>query len=219
MNDLVYLKKNDAFTDSMVIAEGTGNQHESVVAILKKYHEDFEESGRLEFTDFKSGKRGRPSKVYYLNEEQATLLITYLDNTETVRDFKKNLVHQFFEMRKFIAEKATTTWIETRQQGKLTRRAETDTLQRLVEYAKEQGSTHSDKLYITYTKLANKMAGVERRDMASIMQLNNLSMMETIILHMVDSGILMGKHYKDIYKDCKARLETVTELAYLRGAT
>ena len=219
MNELVFLKKDDAFTDSMVIAEGTGNQHESVVAILKKYHEDFEESGRLEFTDFKSGKRGRPSKVYYLNEEQATLLITYLDNTETVRDFKKKLVHQFFEMRKFIAEKSTATWIETRQQGKLTRRAETDTLQRLVEYAKEQGSTHSDRLYITYTKLANKMAGVERRDMASIMQLNNLSMMETIILHMVDSGILMGKHYKDIYKDCKARLETVTELAYLKGAS
>lgn len=218
MNDLVYLKKNDAFTDSMVIANGTGNQHHTITRILRKYPADF---GKMEFMDLKSinSKSGRPTKVYLLNEEQATLLITYLDNTETVRDFKRNLVHQFFEMRKFIAEKATTTWIETRQQGKLTRKAETDTLQRLVEYAKEQGSTHSDKLYITYTKLANKMAGVERRDMASIMQLNNLSMMETIILHMVDSGILMGKHYKDIYKDCKARLETVTELAYLRGAT
>ena len=132
--------------------------------------------------------------------------------------FKEDYIKAFNSMESILREKSTQAWIETRQQGKLTRRAETDTLQRLVEYAKEQGSIHSDKLYITYTKLANKMAGVERRDMASIMQLNNLSMMETIILHMVDSGILMGKHYKDIYKDCKARLETVSELAYLRGA-
>jgi len=34
-----------------------------------------------------------------LNEQQATLLITYLRNTEPVKEFKKNLVKAFFEMR------------------------------------------------------------------------------------------------------------------------
>lgn len=215
MNELVYLKNNDAFTDSMVIASGTENQHESVVAILNKYREDFEEFGALEFTDFKSGKRGRPTKIYYLNEQQATLLVTYLDNTPVVRAFKKVLVHEFYAMRSFIAERQTQTWIETRQAGKLTRKAETDTIQRLVEYAKEQGSSHADMLYVTYTKLANKMAGISKRDEATVMQLNNLSLMENIILHIIDTGILTGKHYKEIYKDCKARLETVSQLAFL----
>ena len=34
-----------------------------------------------------------------MNEQQATLLITYLRNTEPVKEFKKNLVKAFFEMR------------------------------------------------------------------------------------------------------------------------
>ena len=68
---------------------------------------------------------------------------------------------------------------------------------------------------MTYTKLANKMAGIKKRDEATVMQLNNLSLMEHIILHVIDTGILTGRHYKEIYQDCKKRLETVKDLAYL----
>ena len=48
--------------------------------------------------------RGRPMKIYRLNEQQATLLITYLKNTAPVRKFKKNLVKAFFELRNEVAE-------------------------------------------------------------------------------------------------------------------
>lgn len=221
MNELVYLKKDDAFTDSIVIADGTGNQHKSVVAILKKYQKDFEDYGRLEFSDLKSinPKGGRPTKVYNLNEEQAMLLMTYLDNNEVVREFKKKLVHQFVGMRKLIAERHTATWIETRKQGKLTRKTETDVIKKLVEYAKEQGSSHADMLYMTYSKLANKYAGVDKRDNASVMQLNNLSLMEHIILNVIQNGITTGMYYKEIYKASKARLESMKDIAFLEGAT
>lgn len=47
-------------------------------------------------------------------------------------------------MEAFIKEKSTQVWIETRKAGKLTRKAETDTIKKLVEYAKGQGSEHSD---------------------------------------------------------------------------
>ena len=50
-----------------------------------------------------------------------------------------------------------------------------------------------------------------------MMKLNNLSLMENIILHEIDMGIMKGKHYKEIYKDCKERLETVKDLAYLEA--
>lgn len=59
------------------------------------------------------------------------------------------------------------------------------------------------------------MAGISKRDKATVMQLNNLSLMEHIILCVIDSGIVTGKHYKEIYQDCKKRLETVKDLAYL----
>lgn len=217
MNDLVYLKKNEPFTDSLVIAEQTGNQHSSVARLIKTQKKRLEKFGELRFSDLKSinPKGGRPARVYLLNEQQATLLITFLDNTDKVADFKTELVRQFYEMRQFILERQTETWEQTRHYGKLTRKAETDTIQKLVEYAKEQGSEHSDKLYVTYTKLANKMAGVDKRDEATVKQLNDLSLMENIILHIIDMGILAQKHYKDIYKDCKRRLETVKDMAFI----
>lgn len=217
MNDLVYLKRNDAFTDSMVIAEATNNQHKSVVAIIRKYHKDLEDYGSLEFSDLKSlnSKRGRPTRIYQLSEEQAMLLITYLDNNEIVREFKKKLVYQFTAMRKLLAEKHTATWLETRQQGKLTRKAETDVIKQLVEYAKEQGSKHSEMLYMNYSKLANKLAGIKDRDIATVMQLNNLSLAEHVILTEVKNGIIAEIHYKQIYQNCKSRLEALKDIAYL----
>lgn len=215
MNELVYLKKNEAFTDSMVIAEGTGNQHESVVRILTKHRKDFEDFGKLEFMDLKSGKRGRPTKVYLLSEEQATLLVTYLDNTDVVRQFKKTLVHQFFVMRKFLAEKQTTVWIEARQQGMITRKAETDVIKELVEYAKAQGSTHADMLYMTYSKLANTLCGIKSRDEATSSQLHDLSIFENLILSMIRNGIEANMDYKQIYKECKARCTAAQQIAMI----
>ena len=130
-------------------------------------------------------------------------------------EWKLQYISAFNQMENLIKEKTTETWIETRKTGKLTRKAETDTIQNLVDYAKEQGSAHADMLYMTYSKLANKMAGVQKRDEATVTQLNNLTLMENVILHIIDTGILTGKHYKDIYKDCKKRLETIKDLAYL----
>lgn len=42
---------------------------------------------------------GRPIKHYVLNEEQATLLVTYLKNTPKVREFKKMLVKEFYKLK------------------------------------------------------------------------------------------------------------------------
>lgn len=217
MGEIVYLRRNDAFTDSMVIASETGNQHHAVTQLIRKHQSRLEKFGRLEFSHLKcqNPKGGRPSRIYLLNEMQATLLITFLGNSEKVVDFKVELVKQFYEMRKFIAEKHTKEWLETRQQGKLTRKAETDVIKELVEYAKEQGSTHSDMLYMTYSKLANTLAGVKSRDEATVMQLNNLSIFENIILQMIRSGIDKGLGYKDIYKECKARCSTAKDIAMI----
>ena len=216
MSNLVELKGNDVFTTSMIIAEGTNNEHESVTALIKKYQSDFKEFGKICFTDLKSGKRGRPTRIYQINEEQATLLVTYLDNNEIVRKFKIELVRQFYAMRRLLMERQTQTWQETRYQGKLTRKAETDVLKQLVDYAKDQGSQNADKLYMTYSKLANKMTGIVSRDTADVMQLNNLSVVENIILHCVQLGILGDKHYKQIYQDCKQRLIDYQEIAFLK---
>ena len=214
MYELVELKGNDVFTNSKVIADGTNNQHESVVAIIRKYEKDILDFGNIDFSDLKSGKRGQPERVYYLNEEQATFVITLLRNSKIVVKFKKELVRQFYAMRRFLLEKQTRLWSDTRIANKQNRLKETDVIKLLVEYAKEQGSTHSDKLYMTYTRLAKTIIG-GKRDNISASELNNLTLVESIILQTIRIDMSMGMHYKDIYKDCKERIERFAEITYL----
>ncbi len=101
-NQLVFEKKGQAFTNSLIIAEKSENQHESVARMISNNLIDLEEYGKVEFSDLKSGKRGRPTRMYLLNERQSTLLLTYLDNTDPVKRFKKDLVRAFFKMQDFI---------------------------------------------------------------------------------------------------------------------
>lgn len=216
MYELVEVRKDDVFTNSKVIAEGTNNQHETVAAIIRKYENDIADFGKIEFSDLKSGnpKGGRPERIYYLNEEQATFVITLLRNSKVVVKFKKELVRQFYAMRRFLIEKQSKLWNDTRLASKENRLKETDVIKLLVEYAKEQGSTHSDKLYLTYTKLANSIVGCNRDDMTAS-ELNTLTLVESIIKQTIEIDMSMGMHYKDIYKDCKERIERFGEITYL----
>ena len=212
MYELVEVRKNEVFTNSKVIAEGTNNQHESIVATIRKYENDIFDFGELDFSDLKSGKRGQPERVYYLNEEQATFVITLLRNSKVVVKFKKELVRQFYAMRHFLIEKQSQLWNDTRLISKENRLKEVIKL--LAEYAKEQGSTHSDKLYLTYTKLANSIVCGNRDEMTTS-ELNTLTLVESIIKQTIEIDMSMGMYYKDIYKNCKERIEQFAEITYL----
>lgn len=230
MYELVSLKGNDVFTDSWVIAEGTGNSHESVIKLIKKYHNDFSEFGKITKTDFKSDEnsdnltvlqRNRKLTIYNLNEPQASYLITLLDNNSTVRRFKLNLVKEFYRMRKFLIERQSTEWMETRKNGKLTRREETDILQELCEYAVQQGSeTYRHKpqcIYIHYSNLVNKAVGIKKkqREIATTKTLTTIAFIEDMILNVVKEEMAKGTSYKDIYQKCKAKAIVIVELSYL----
>ncbi|CEO76508.1 Rha family transcriptional regulator [Streptococcus pneumoniae] len=103
--ELVYMDgKKEPYTTSEIIAECAEVQHHTITRLIRENKADFEELGILGFKIHKLDTRGQPKKSYILNEQQATLLITYLKNTETVRQFKLNLVKAFFEMREELSE-------------------------------------------------------------------------------------------------------------------
>ncbi|HIX54079.1 MAG TPA: Rha family transcriptional regulator [Candidatus Sphingobacterium stercoripullorum] len=101
--NLVYLDgKKELYTTNEIIAEYAEIDRISVRKLIESHKEDLEVFGVLSFEMTKPSKGslgGRPRKIYHLNEQQATLLITYLDNTKPVREFKVALVKAFFEMR------------------------------------------------------------------------------------------------------------------------
>lgn len=103
--ELVYMDgKKEPYTTSEIIAECAEVKHDTVQSLIRNHQEDFESYGIIGFEIRKLDGRGRPMKIYCLNEQQATLLITYLRNTEPVKEFKKNLVKAFFEMREELSK-------------------------------------------------------------------------------------------------------------------
>ena len=219
MNKLVYLKNDEAVCDSLQVAEKFGKEHRNVLRAIDDLLETLlkiEQPSKLFIASKRKADDGQYHRMYLMNRDGFSLLVMGFTGREAL-EWKLQYIRAFNQMENFIREKSTQMWIETRKAGKLTRKAETDTIQKLVEYAKGQGSSHAEMLYMTYSRLANKMAGINKGDEATVMQLNNLSLMENIILHEVDLGIMRGKHYQEIYKDCKERLETVKDLAYLEA--
>ena len=214
MDNLVYLKNDEPVCSSLQVAEKFGKEHRNVLQNVDNLiAENLAVKSMFKLSSYKADN-GQSYRQFYMNRDGFSLLVMGFTGKKAL-DWKLQYIKAFNQMEKFIREKQTQTWIETRKAGKLTRKAETDTIKNLVKYPKTQGSQHADKLYMTYSKLANKMAGVSKRDEATVMQLNNLSLMEHIILCVIDAGIIDGKHYKEIYQDCKKRLETVKDLAYL----
>ena len=206
MNELVYLKNDEAVCDSLQVAEKFGKRHDTVVRAISNLRKNVEIEQRKMFRNSQyKDSQGRTYPKYEMNRKGFTILVMGFNGKDAVH-WKLLYSDAFEKMENLIKEKSTETWVETRKSGKLTRKAETDTIQKLVGYAKEQGSAHADMLYMTYSKLANKMAGIQKRDEATVTQLNNLSLMENVILHIIDNGIMVQKHYKDIYKDCKKRV-------------
>lgn len=98
----------EPYTTADAVAEYAQVQQQTVEHIIRKHKSDLEEFGVLGFEILlppAGGKGGRPVKLYHLNEQQATLLITYLKNTPPVRRFKKALVRGFFEARQELARR------------------------------------------------------------------------------------------------------------------
>ena len=100
--------ENEPRVSHTVIAENTENKAISIRKLITRFKSDFEEFGELRFeivTVKNSVGAINEKKTYYLNEQQATLLLTYLKNSETVRKFKILLVREFFKMRELLQNK------------------------------------------------------------------------------------------------------------------
>ncbi|EIW4496777.1 Rha family transcriptional regulator, partial [Campylobacter jejuni] len=84
------------------ISKLTNNNEISIQKLIRTYKADLEEFGILEFENqliINSKNVKNYKKIYYLNEQQATLLLTYMKNSESVRNAKKVLVFAFYQMK------------------------------------------------------------------------------------------------------------------------
>ena len=153
--ELVYMDgKKEPYTLSSIVAECAEIKHRHLKILLNKHREDFESFGKVQFK-ISPSKSGQNVRDYILNEQQATLLITYLRNTEPVKEFKKNLVKAFFEMRDELSKRYLQRELEKPKRKSLTEAIQTW----------EKAPKHA---YSTLTNLLLK--GVTGKNKAQLMQ-------------------------------------------------
>ena len=214
MNELIILRRKEAVTTSLKVAEVFHKRHDDV---LKSIHnldcsDDF--THRNFAVSTYEDASGKSNPMYYITRDGFTFLAMGYRGKKAAA-FKEAYINAFNQMEKALVEHQSAEWLEARAAGKIVRKEETDTIKKLVEYAKEQGSGHADMLYVTYTKLANKIVGISKRAEASTIQLSNLTFIERAIWHTIEDGMNEGVYYKEIYKRCKAKMEQIQQLAYL----
>ena len=98
-----------------------------------------------------------------------------------------------------------------RNEGKMIRRVETDAIKEFIEYAKNNGSSSSERYYMIITKATNEILGIEKgqRDSLTASQLEHLAMVERVIASTLMQGIEKGMNYKDIYKLASSKARQV----------
>ncbi|HEM3468289.1 TPA: Rha family transcriptional regulator [Streptococcus suis] len=102
--ELVYMDgRKEPYTLSSIVAECAEVKHRHLKILINKHKERLERFGKVSFK-ISPSESGQNVRDYILNEQQATLLITFLKNTEQVANFKENLVKAFFEMRDEVAQ-------------------------------------------------------------------------------------------------------------------
>jgi phage regulator Rha-like protein len=192
----------------------------------KKYENQLQEIRPVGFEIRVGTRGGTPISFCYLDEEQATFLVTLMKNSEPVVKFKYRLSREFHRMKKEITRiqavarnnSLNIEWTEAREAGKPTRRQETDVLKQLVAYAIADGSTNAHRYYGIYSRMANEIlfniqqkAG-NLRDVCNAGQLGTLRVVDRIIERSLLEGMATGVHYRKIYKDTKQKVIQFAEL-------
>lgn len=207
MNEIICIRNETAVCDSLQVAQNFGKRHKHVIRNIEKIIAEQPAQNwarcfkKTTYTDAKGEQR----PMYYMNRDGFTFLVMGFTG-QKANEWKWKYINAFNRMESIIREKQTPAWQESRQLGKKTRKKETDAIQRLVEYATAQGSSHPGRLYTNYTRLTNQTAGVSSREAATEIQLSVITVAKSIIAQTIDSGIEENKPYKEIYQDCKRKL-------------
>ncbi|MDV2997444.1 MAG: hypothetical protein N4J56_007149 [Chroococcidiopsis sp. SAG 2025] len=103
-NVIVIERDGTLVVDSRLIADRLAIAHKNLLATLDKYKQRTESAfGEIAFETRKS-ERGKPERLAWLTEEQATFLMTLSRNTDKVVQCKLELVEAFAKAKRVIEQ-------------------------------------------------------------------------------------------------------------------
>lgn len=226
MSSVVKVINGEPLVGSWSLSLGFKVEHRAIKRLIEVYKSEFETIGVITTALQKpaSKKGGRPVEEFLLNETQAIFLATLLTNNKEVRKFKLFLSQEFMRQRKVLMMLATqrhnAEWLSKREQGKIERKIETDTIKIFKEYAISQGSKHANTYYMSISKMQNKalfnlefleMRFPNIRDIVNGFGLSALQMSDHIVDQALKEGMSDKLNYKEIYLLAKQRVVNFAE--------
>ena len=151
--------------------------------------------------------QNKKQPMYILTLKQALRILT--KESRFVRgkvfEYIEKLGKQNIQLKMMLLNRQNSEWLLTRQEGKLTRRRETDRIAELIPYAESQGSKNADKLYVVYSKLVNKLAGIKggMRESVNVETLLHIKKLEDLFSEIIAERMKGKVFYKEIYSECK----------------
>lgn len=177
--------------------------------LLKAIRNEFRKQigeGKISPTSYKDNwNRNQPKFDLTLKQSLRLLTKESIEVREKVFDYIEKLEKQNQMLRQALWNRQNNEWLLTRKQGKITRRKETDAIAVLIPYAKSQGSNNPDRLYIVYSRLVNRLAGVEdgTRETVDVETLLHIKKLEDLFSKVIFESMEKQLFYKNIYGKCK----------------
>ncbi|EDO9566247.1 phage regulatory protein [Campylobacter coli] len=192
MNDLVYSLNGGLVTDQNKISTISKVDINSIQKLIRNYKQDLECFGELGFELQKIAKTNK--KIYFLNEQQATLLLTYMKNSESVRNAKKVLVFAFYQMK----EKLRSL---EQEQEKARFKSLSDENQRLNSLNHHQKIGYKSQLAQQKEKYENKIKALQydlekKKELSFKRKLSQKELLELRKILARDYGILCIKEWE-----------------------
>jgi len=238
VSNIVVYDRGDIYTTTRIIAECCDIKHDSIKRLVRNHKQSFLKLGELRGFQIREmskriinvptpkinakKKRGRPEEEIGLNEEQAHLLMTFLDNKPIVVAFKELLVKEFFRLKaeNTLLKKrhASKDWNDIRIEGKGVHLRTCDALKAYSAYAIEQGSSLKDGQYMLIMKMIKKaLFDVDKgilnfRDYLNEHQLHTVAVLEELIERIIAEGLMAQRHYKEIRESIRAKIEAFGEV-------
>ena len=161
--------------------------------------------------------RGKQYPKFYMNRDGFMLLVMGFTGSKAL-EWKLKFIHAFDNMEELLQEMQGPDWKAARMSGKAERLTFTDHVKAFVDYAAAHGSQHAGFYYKSLTEMANKVAGVKKRELATAQQLSTVSVAEGIITRILCRDMAASVPYKTIYGNCREQLKKFKEVAFLNAA-
>lgn len=206
--ELVYMDgKKEPYTTSAIIAECAGIKHHAIQEHIRKQIARLEQFGKVSFK-MRPLQSGQQAKDYILNEQQATLLITFLKNTEQVANFKTNLVKAFFEMREELSKFRMQRALE-----KPKRKTLHDSIENWEQAPKHAHSTMNNLLLKAVTdrnakQLVEERGGYNGIDSLTSEELEQYQAFEDMAIAMISLNMSYQEIKAMVFRNKKTRLES-----------